>query len=574
MSCRDWWIEKGVFMRAARIEGREYPVQKIFSSDFAFRIPKYQRPYAWTTEHAGKLLDDLLGSLQGNDVADMNPYFIGSLVLIKRDEVPEADVVDGQQRLTTLTILLAALRGRLRSMGHVGHLTEFLLEEGNPLTDTPNHYRLTLRERDAAFFQTRIQNDQGLASLATLNMADLSESQRNVALNATLYINRLRDLPNDRCELLAKFILTRCYLVAVSTPDLDSAYRIFSVLNDRGLNLSHTDILKAETIGQIEDRSQDAYVKKWEDTEDTLGRERFQDLFSHIRMIYRKAKLRDTVLVEFRQYVKPTENPPRFIDDVLLPYAEAFDDVANAGYESTDDAASVNRSLRWLNQVDNFDWIPPAIAFLSKHRADAVLLQRFMADLERLAVGMMVLRYDVNGRIERYANLLTAIMGDADVFAAGAPLQLTTAERADVMTHLDGDIYSQTKIRLYVLRRLDSALSQAEASYNYSTITVEHVLPQSPNEGSRWISWFPDQAARESWTHRIANLVLLSRRKNSQARNFEFDVKKDRYFTTRTGTSPFAITTQVLRETEWTPAILERRQDALLTTLKQLWRLT
>ena len=87
----------------------------------------------------------------------------------------------------------------------------------------------------------------------------------------------------------------------MSTPDLESAYRIFSVLNDRGLNLSHTDILKAEIIGQISpDQQQEEYTRKWQDIEENLGREAFEDLFAYIRMIYRKVKLRDTVLREFR----------------------------------------------------------------------------------------------------------------------------------------------------------------------------------------------------------------------------------------------------------------------------------
>jgi hypothetical protein len=126
--------------------------------------------------------------------------------------------------------------------------------------------------------------------------------------NALLFLDHLRELSEGQRQRLAKFTVNRCYLVIVSTPDLDSAYRIFSVLNDRGLDLSHTDILKAEVIGKIPETQQEAYTKKWEDTEDALGREAFKDLFAHIRMIYRKAKLRGTVLKEFRQYVAPTLN--------------------------------------------------------------------------------------------------------------------------------------------------------------------------------------------------------------------------------------------------------------------------
>src|SRR5690349_5827264 len=91
------------------IVAHEQTLAKIFSEDYVFRIPGYQRPYAWTTEQARELLDDLLGFMQTESTAveDMAPYFLGSIVLIKQETSPESDVVDGQQRLTTLTLLLS-----------------------------------------------------------------------------------------------------------------------------------------------------------------------------------------------------------------------------------------------------------------------------------------------------------------------------------------------------------------------------------------------------------------------------------------------------------------------------------
>ncbi len=86
------------------------------------------------------------------------------------------------------------------------------------------------------------------------------------------------------------------------------------------------------------------------------------------------------------------------------------------------------------------------------------------------------------------------------------------------------------------------------------------------------MEWFPNAGARRQWTHRLANLVLLSRRRNNRASNFEFDHKKREYFL-RNGSSPFALTTQVVSESEWTPAVLESRQQRLIDALKKEWRL-
>jgi uncharacterized protein with ParB-like and HNH nuclease domain len=93
------------------IEASEKPILEIFCDKYLVRIPSYQRPYASTTEQTGELLDDILtASGDHGEVVEQSPYFLGSIVLIKDPQKAEADVVDGQQRLTTLTILLCVLR--------------------------------------------------------------------------------------------------------------------------------------------------------------------------------------------------------------------------------------------------------------------------------------------------------------------------------------------------------------------------------------------------------------------------------------------------------------------------------
>ena len=95
----------------SEINGHEYQLLKIFSSDFEYHIPAYQRPYAWTTEETNTLFDDLY-SFFTSESEDEN-YFLGSIVLIKENTDQKADVIDGQQRLTTLTILFSVLADNL-----------------------------------------------------------------------------------------------------------------------------------------------------------------------------------------------------------------------------------------------------------------------------------------------------------------------------------------------------------------------------------------------------------------------------------------------------------------------------
>ena len=560
-------------MVATSIQATERPIFKVFTDDYAFSIPRYQRPYLWGKEQAQQLLDDLLGAMEDNSqpVDDLDPYFLGSTVLVKQEQSPDSDVIDGQQRLATLTILLAALRARLPGQ-HADDLTTFIYEKGNPLIGTTNRYRMALRERDRDFFRSYIQEEGGLDQLQEMGDVILIDSQRNIRDNALYFRDRLSELPEESCRRLAKFTLRKAYLVMVSTPSLDSAYRIFTVLNDRGLDLSHTDILKAEVIGQIPEPEQDAYTKKWEEEEAELGRDQFGDLFSHIRMIYRKVKLRGTVLKEIRESVKPTSDPRGFIDDVLMPYASAFADIQGELYESVDKAEEVNQLFKLLKLVDNWDWYPPAILFLSCYRDKPHELARFLKDLERLAATMMIRRVNINDRIERYGQLLQAIEKKEDLYSVDSPLQLSADEKRQAREILEGDIYSIVPMRLPVLLRLDGELGGGDASYNFKTVTVEHVLPQNPAHDGEWMKLFPDEDERKQLTNCIGNLVLLPRRKNSQASNYDFARKKTEYFA-RGGISPFALTTDVLNSDKWTADVIRHRRDRLVAKLGEIWRL-
>ena len=515
-------------MAHMQIKGGEHPIGQIFGKGFVFRIPLYQRPYAWQQEQVEELLDDLLAYLGtgAEPVNDLAPYFLGSIVIIKEEHKPDAEVVDGQQRLTTLTILLSAIRSLLSGDDAKG-LTEFIYEKGNAIEETQDRFRLTLRDRDAEFFREYVQKEGQLDKLKALNAGKLSDSQQNVRHNTGVLVERLKKLPSDICKRLAQFIIKKCFLVVVSTPDFASAYRIFMVLNNRGLDLSHSDILKSEIIGKVPLAEQEKYGKKWEETEELLGREAFTDLFSHIRTIYRKLKLKETVLAEFRQYVSKTApDPKKLVDDVLVPFAEAYSSIKDASYESTSGADDINRLLRWLSRIDNTDWLPSAILYMAKYDNDPKALNRFFVDLERLAAVLMLLRTGINERIGRFGGIVTAIEKGDDLYADASSLQLTADEKAEAIKALNGDVYNLLpKLRTYVLLRLDSALSGGGATYDYDLITVEHVLPQTPEPGSKWETWFPDLDARAATVHRLGNLALLTRRKNSSARNFEFDKK-------------------------------------------------
>lgn len=289
-------------------------------------------------EQAKQLLADLVDFMGEKDE---EPYFLGSIVLIK-DTAPYTEVVDGQQRLTTLTILLAVLRDPTADPVIKQAVQRFIAQPEDIIMGLKAQPRLTLRSKNADFFAERVQAPDVVGDLVKLDPTTLrTDAQRGIRANAEALREELKGWSEQRRLELVQMLGQRTFMVVVSTPDLDSAHRIFSVMNARGLNLSPSDIFKSYIIGDLkdDDEAADDCAARWEDAEEALGRDAFADLFLHIRMIFAKERARQVLLKEFPEQVfRPRYLPGNamaFVTDVLVPYAEAYEQISDRSYVAT-----------------------------------------------------------------------------------------------------------------------------------------------------------------------------------------------------------------------------------------------
>lgn len=282
-----------------------------------------------------------------------------------------------------------------------------------------------------------------------------------------------------------------------------------------------------------------------------------------------------SLLLEFPEQVLARYLPDRakvFVDELLAPYAEADRRLNNQDFDGGGAWERVNDWLKQLVQLDNDDWRPAALWALKNHKDDPDFLDAFLGKLERLAASLLIRRVFATPRIGRYLELINQLKGKAGLSAAA--FELSAEEKQETLARLGGEIYLVNPVRKYVLLRLDSLSAPSPgATYAHRIITVEHVLPQTPAAGSQWLEDFDDDQ-REHWTHRLGNLLLLNRTKNSEAQNYDFDVKKDKYFNSTKGSTLFALTNQVLLYPKWTPEVVEERQRTLLARLAKEWELT
>lgn len=558
-----------------KITGKEYPLSKIFSADFEYHIPGYQRPYAWTEEETGILFDDLYEFFQTEAVDN---YFLGSIVLIKDENKPYADVIDGQQRLTTLSILFSVMANSFHTETYRNNCKKYLQEEGNILEGIAAQPRIFLRDWDQDFFSKYIQDIQ-LDALVQIDPVTLdTEAKRHIQKNCTVLREKFSEVFNDENDLLkfTQFILTRCFLVVVSTPNQESAFRVFSVMNSRGLDLLPTDIIKSMTIGKLPKDEEQKYTEKWEELENLTGRDGFNEVFTHTRTIFAKERPKKNLLDEFKEYVIKQTSPKSLVDEYLIPYTEAYVCLKNCDFSSTQNAEEINELLLWLNKTNNHDWMPPAIKFLTDHKNDSVYILWFIRKLERLASYLLVTAKDVNQRMERYKWILVEMESrpDNNLTAPLENIELTDWEKQQFIDALNGEIYSMTaKRRNYIIQRLDSFLSDGGATYNTKLFTIEHVLPQHPSADSEWMKLWPDTQTQRFWLNKVANLVPLTRQRNSAAQNYDFNTKKIKYFQSKNGTSSYTLTTQVINIAAWTPEVVEARQKDLEEIFISKWDL-
>jgi hypothetical protein len=572
---------------------------------YQFVIPAYQRPYAWGKDQALALINDLLDAFRDSPEEE---YFLGSIVVVKRSSSSaEAEVVDGQQRLTSLAILMAVIRDLL-PLGSGADVTNLLVSRFMDAREIGLRLRTTGKNPDNMFFDRYIRSEEGFRELQTLCSA-LPSSQQCIVRNALsmreVIVKWLDGETEPSASVLKHFLNYLCQkgcLVLVESTDFNSAYRVFSTMNNRGLALGVSDLIKALVLEQFQDEQvRDSITETWEQEEADLtrlarpesddlaeSRRYFELLFSHIYRIKAKRRSSKKLFDDFKKDVfgittqAADLGPARaeeFVRDLLVPSSDAYEVILSKAVQIPDQHSEllVNRLyLPLLESINNSDWQPVAIFFLSRYRHQLAQAPEFFRLLERVAAVSLVLGENVTKRANRYAPILRALdVGQQDALASLRD-SVTSEEQSKVLDVLNSDLYGETHA-FYVMLRLDSALAEGGISPSLSAprASIEHVAPQTLKQ--EWKDDWPEDD-HQKLVNKIGNLVLLSKRKNSRAQNFDFKTKKQVYFSAKDGqtgeVATFPSVTRVLEAGDlWTPDIVRQNQLAYLSALKRAWTL-
>lgn len=542
-------------------------IKDIFCDDYLFTIPNYQRPYSWEEEHCTQLLDDLHSfAFRDAEFNDLPPYFLGSAVIIKKPFERNSQIVDGQQRLATLTILLSCLRYVIDEKDNKDTISEFIFQKENKLKGTSATYRLKTRNRDQEFFNKLIQDEKGLIEYANDSnfIVPVNDAQSQMLTNAKALLEEFakKKYTQEQLEHIATYIIQKCVIVIVASTDEEMAFRIFNVLNDRGKDLTISDILKSEILEKISEKEQEKYTEKWEDCETKLGISNFKDFFSHLRAIFAKKKAEKSILNEIREYVKPTVNPKDFIDKTLIPFSDAYLNIIGLNYQATQFAGEINELFGKLKRVAHTDWIPSAIYFIAKNTSSPDRIRNFLIQLEKVTLGMEAMKTSLNERLERYAKINTKIEAGTDLFELRSEFILQKEDRESIISTLRSpDLYGKRLVKP-ILAKIEEQMNDGSITINFESLSIEHILPQTPSN-AYWTSRF-NIDDRVKKTNNLGNLSLITVRKNSQAKNYEYTTKINVYFKADGKASNLAMVNDLLNYTEWKPENISERNLRLL----------
>lgn len=573
------------------------PVKDVFTNKW-YRIPEYQRPYVWEKEQVDELLDDIMNEaeklkgLKAVDPSAQREYFLGSLVwktTIRNDGVSnyeEFEVLDGQQRLTTMLLIHAVIRDLTSNVKRKKNCEEAIFQDADPDDGIPERIRLIfgIRGDVQKFINTYVKTSGGTLQKDKLIKIAKGEGDVNCIHMAEVILavhDYFSECTQEKIDTFFGFFRTNTKVIYISSTELEDAFHLFNVMNNRGIKLRNSDILKAKNLSHITDEiKRQSYANQWEKIENYFG-EDFDQFLEFIRLCIVKKKAQVSLLKEFEENIyNPTEYdrntkitrklPPLLTEgestlDCILKYFDAYQAVFdNSGY-----SVSMKNLIKAMDFGIEANFWKAAVLHYYLKFGDCKL-EEFMTALNKKFTADWVDELYFTKRIENTCKIIEKI---DDSYCPDDVVNDAAFEYDKILTfsQLDSSVYGKKYCR-YLLLLASMILSGNETPLILPEIvSIEHILPQNPKDNSHWVTDFTEQQ-REECTNKIGNLMLISRRKNSALGNYDFDKKKERYFKENVGS--FALSFKIYANYQtWTYDDYESNHKDILGYLKEYFNL-
>ena len=561
-------MRKVLFMKESELRLIEY----MEGSKKRFIIPVYQRNYDWKIENCKQLYDDLIQVIKNNS----KTHFFGSIVSVYEPSGRNTEflIIDGQQRLTTMSLLFLALYNLLEE--------KIIISEDESLKDQiyedflvdkyqPQEKRMKLKP---------IKNDQKAFS-KLFNSKDDYIKDSNLTINYSYFYERIQKQEITIDELFDA--ICRLEIINITLNNEDNPQLIFESLNSTGLDLSEGDKIRNYILMGLPKQKQDEYYEKYWNCIEKCTK---YDVSSFIRDYLSVKQLvipsQKKVYINFKKYVEDSSLKIIEILEDLLSYAKRYNILLCGKTSSKELNSCINR----LNRLETTVTRPFFLEVLRLYDENQInlnevteafsitesyLFRRTICDLPTNALNKIflllnreIMRYD--GTDSNYIEKLKfALLSKKDRarFPNDDDFSLMFTEKP---------IYQMnSKNKIYILERLENFGTLEDKDiyrhYDEGEYSIEHIMPQHLTPA--WIKELGDsyEEIHDTWLHRIANLTLTAY--NSKYSNSTFVEKK----TMKNGfeDSGIRLNTYVSKKDKWTLAELRDRNDYLLKRALDIW---
>ncbi len=545
----------------------------IIGNGKTYTVPPYQRDYSWKQDQWEDLWNDILAIEESGGV-----HYMGSIVLQNMGD-KRYHVIDGQQRFSTLTLIVLAIINQLNSLidngvdvennrERVSLLQKKFIGDKDPGSLTYSS-KLKLNENNDSFFQSNL-----LVFRAPTHPNTLQDSDKLIWQAYRFFVAQVSDhfKKIDQGETIANFlnklVSEKLMFIQIVVEDELSAYTVFETLNSRGVGLTATDLLKNYLFSIATQVDRPHIKNKWRKIIDVIGLDSFPVFLRHYWISKYKLIRQEYLFRAVKESVTSSPEVIRLLDsleDNALLY-NALSSYADSFWEGHKEIKKRVNELTLFKEKQAFPLLIAAYNNLDREGFASVL---------RL-VSIITFRYTVIGKLQ--TNLKEDIYNKAAI-AISREEGVTIKQIAGLLRPLypaDIDFKNsfstksistkrQKRLIRYVLYAIENHLGHASYDFEENPGTIKHILPENGNEN--YAEDFPP-AIYDSMVYRLGNYTLLEGSKNSACEALPFAEKKAIY-----QTSQYELSRQIASD-RWTPNTLDRRQERLADHASSVWRIS
>lgn len=533
-------------------------------------VPEWQRSYSWGVGEVETFWQDVVsfshrypeGHIEGEE------YFLGSIVLVTGG--PKNQLLDGQQRLATATILLAALRDACRShkADAATRLQNKYICDFDDLTNAVTPV-FTLNIYDRSFFREEIQNEPS-ASLA--RPTPTLGSHKNIRRAREFFENEIAaqnvSVGGGQAAFawnlrIADVLCNHMSVVAVSSTDEDNAAAVFETLNDRGIGLSTPDLLRNLLLRRAEHpASRDRVVEAWLDILEIHEEASVDEFLRHYWISHRGDVKARGLYREIKSTVLEEELDSEELSVDLAGTASVYRDIRSAR------AASylLTRSLQGMRDLGSKVLYPAMLSGYAAVEGDesSIVLESFAETLVALYV-----RYNVIGGREttilesKIYEVSSALRKTQDFENAMSQVSALAPPAEEFVAQFRQASIPRMATARYLLRTIEHAMRSTDEVVveNTDRVHVEHIYPKTP-AGEKW-------SDHSELINRLGNMTLLGKKLNTSIKNADFQEKKARAYST----SQIVLTQELLEVEIWDRDAIDERQCRLSEYALDIWRM-